>query len=56
MKKADTATEIPAKRSFEAIKKLNAITKPTIEIIKHIYLPPKVHEQTFWPPLKYSHH
>lgn len=47
MKNADTATDMPAKRSFPAIKKLNAITKPTIEIIKHIYQPPEVREQTF---------
>jgi len=44
---AETLTESAVKSILPAIKKLKARTSPTIAIMKHICLPPKVHEQTF---------
>jgi len=49
MKNADTSKEIPVSKKLSALKKLKASTKPTIEIMKHIYLPQVTLLQRFLP-------
>lgn len=47
MKNTETSSETTVSKIFPALKKLNARTKPTIDIMKHTYLPPTALLRTF---------